>query len=434
MDKSGDVIWHYKPDLGIWKPDGIPYLEKLVTDIMGDKIKTRMFDEVKKLIQVKTYMPMEEFQPDPNVIVMEDGAFNIKYVNDWSPHLSQYYATSRIPVTYDYDADCPKIQKFFEEIYPENPDILYEIIGYCLLKKTPFHNFFILLGDGANGKGTYINLIKRFLGEENVSSETLQQLDENRFRVANLHGKMANLCNDIPANPLKHTGMLKQTTSGDMITAEKKNLNPFQFENHAKLIFSCNQLPPTYDNTTAFFRRQIVLQFKQKFVDGINADPDILDKICTKEEMSGLFNRAIEALRRLLKTHKFTGIKSVEERTEEYILESNPAQYFLQNYVVMGEDLSSFLPKDVLYTVYVDWCRLSGFMPCESNYFSRQGKRFLPYIREGKPRVDGKQVKSWYGIEVKEELKDELYPETKMSTVSTMSTANIPSVSVSNQK
>ena len=71
-----------------------------------------------------------------------------------------------------------------------------------------------------------------------MSHVALQDLEENRFQVAELYGKLANIFADLPNKRLQSSSMFKTLVSGDRITAERKHENPFVFRNHAKLIFS----------------------------------------------------------------------------------------------------------------------------------------------------------------------------------------------------
>jgi putative DNA primase/helicase len=70
---------------------------------------------------------------------------------------------------------------------------------------------------------------------------------------------------------------------------------------YAKLIFSTNKIPETEDESDAYFRREIILSFPNRFEDGKGADPNLLNKLTTEEELSGIFNVLAIALRTLLR-------------------------------------------------------------------------------------------------------------------------------------
>ena len=110
------------------------------------------------------------------------------------------------------------------------------------MQQSNFEKVFMLIGEGANGKSTFLGVMQAVLGFDNVSAESLHDLTYERFAVASLFGKMANLHPDIESSELKNTGLLKALISGDAISAEKKYLHSFKFTNKAKLFFSANQL------------------------------------------------------------------------------------------------------------------------------------------------------------------------------------------------
>ena len=105
-------------------------------------------------------------------------------------------------------------------------------------------------------------LFEQFLGDQNVSHASIQELNNARFAIADLHGKLANVCADLKAEKLTSTGTFKILVSGDTIRAQKKHGQPFDFRNIAKLIFSANEIPESNDQTYAYFKRWIVLLFE----------------------------------------------------------------------------------------------------------------------------------------------------------------------------
>lgn len=118
----------------------------------------------------------------------------------------------------------------------------------------------LLVGKGLNGKSILLRLVERFLGRDNVSGETLQRLLKEKFSVANLFKKMANVDADVSHDIIfNNTGVLKKLTGNDLHIGEHKYKKPFKFPNHAKLFFSCNKIPET--DTDAFFRRILQINF-----------------------------------------------------------------------------------------------------------------------------------------------------------------------------
>ena len=87
----------------------------------------------------------------------------------------------------------------------------------------PHQSAFILVGDGGNGKSPLLSLLTEFLGPENVSSISLQDLVNHKFTAAELFGERANIYDDLSSDALKRTGQFKMATGGDMLKGEKSS-------------------------------------------------------------------------------------------------------------------------------------------------------------------------------------------------------------------
>lgn len=440
--KGGDVIWRYNVDLGIWRPDGVSWVEIRAKDELGLRVKSNRISEAVKLTQIETYTDRELFEEEKGVIVLENGVYVLE-TGELERHNAFYHAKSRVPVKYDPEAECPAIDKFFREIVgSEDVPKLYELIGYCLLKDFPIARIVILTGEGENGKSTFLRLIDNFLGSENTASVSLQRLSEDGFRTAQLFNKMANICADIPATPIKDTGILKLITGQDPLTAEFKYQNPFEFYNYAKPIFSCNQVPAAWDDTRALHRRMVVIDFPNTFASSDpKTDINLIEKLTTPEELSGLFNRAIEGLTRLLEQKGFSNEKPPEVKRIDYMKRSNPVQYFAVCYV--EKDPDGWITKSEFYDYYTRLCESLGAIPQASNKFTMNVRRYLPYTYEGQKTISGVKTRIWRGIRVKTDTMDTMdtvlrplledfqeYNNNKENSVSTVSTVSTEGTSL----
>jgi putative DNA primase/helicase len=426
-------VWTYKTDRGIWEDDGAELIHREVTKRLKDKFRNHHVSETVAYIRYMNYINQDLFGGSLYKIVVRNGVLDLNTckLTDFAPDL---YEINCIPVIYDPDAKCPKITKFLNEVLPPKDfDTIIEVIGYCLLKSYPIARIIILVGKGENGKSQLIIIIKNFLGRKNTSKLTLQQIAENTFAPAQLHGKLANLAADIPSTPIKYTGIIKTLTGGDELTAHHKYFAMFDFLNYAKLIFSVNEVPPTDDATPAWLRRPILINCPNTFPAG---DPDTIlsigDKISTDEEFSGLLNLAVPGLQRLLRQGKFTGEESFAKRAEQYVMESNPAQYFITHFVEENPNTLSYIEKAHLYKNYVTLCHALRRRPLASNKFSMEIPLYLPYIddgeiekiigetKTGKPQT--RKTRVWYGIRIRTEELAQRIAELKPVDIDTIDT------------
>ena len=326
-------------------------------------------------------------------------------------HTPDIITTIRVPSIYDPNATCPLIDKFFSEVLFSGDIItILELIGYCLVTSYKIHTWFLFHGEGENGKSTLINLIRAFLGIMNVASVGLQELND-RFTAATMFGKLANMVADLSDADLKRTAMLKKLTGGDSIFAQNKFKDPFTFDNYAKLVYSCNKIPITADKSRAFFRRVFRISFPNYF-DPETRDGDLLDKLTTEEELSGLLNKALIALHGLLDRGYFTGTKSAEENEVIYESASNPVYGFVDERLII--DSESYVPKMELYEEFLEYCKEKKFVAQSNNKFI-ENLKLLISIKEA--RVGGKahRIMVWKGIRIRGEEDSDVSPLSGMS-------------------
>lgn len=367
-------------------------------------INSHKANEVIFHIKTQTYRYRSEFDTHKNFIWLENHIFDLKTMDtlDFTPEL---ISTVKIPIMYKKDADCPVIKKFISEIVTEQDNMkLQEMIGYCLLKEYPFHKAFLLEGNGSNGKTTLLSLMIIFLGENNISSIPMQAFDQNRFAVIRLRGKLANICDDLPSNVMKYTGTFKMLTGGAKIDGEEKFKGITKLTPYAKQIYSTNQPPEVKDTSDAFYRRIEEINFPNTF-EGKNKDPFLLEKLTTPDELSGLFNWAIEGLKRLLKKKKFSYELDTAARREHYMRSVNSLYAFTQD--MCRQEQGATILKDDFYSYYVNYCISLNLTKKAKNVIGRELIEHAPYARSDR-ESKGNRRYTWRNIIIEENIDVEL--------------------------
>ncbi len=389
---DNDEIYVYQN--GVYKPKAESIIKKMCNDLLGDHYNTHRGNETVGFIQASTYT--ERVEPDMNLINLSNGIYNIK-TGLLLPHDPEIFMLTQHPFDYEPGADCPTIKTFISEVVREEDiDTIQELFGYCLWKKYHIQKAFVFLGEGNNGKSTLLELLKAFIGVENVSGISLQDL-EGRFTPASLYGKLANIYADLSDRSLKQTGKFKMVTGGDNIGAEQKFKDFFNFVNYAKLIYSANKLPECDDDTTAFFRRWIFVSCPNSFEPG-KCDPDILEKLTTDSELSGLFNWALVGLRRLLKNKMFSSSKTTEETRRLYIQMSSPVVAFVES--EMEFEVNAAISKDEIYSRFVKYCNKTGLPTVPSNIFAMRIKQKYPTVSISRKLINAERINCWIGMKL----------------------------------
>jgi len=408
-----DGIYHNKASIKI---------KQSIQGILVDSTSKRRIDETINCVKIDTYINRDDCELPNHLIIVNNGIYNFQ-TDKLEMYDPDYFSTAKLPITYNPKATCKTFLKFLSEVIDkEEINIIQEIFGYLLLKDYRYQKAFCFVGTGANGKSTLLNVMIWFLGRNNITSVSLQDLTNNRFSSARLYHKFANIYPDLSDKALRETAIFKMLTGGDNIPAEQKHRHGFEFVNYAKLIWSANRLPKVKnDDSMAYFRRWLIINFPNRF-EGKNSDPNLLEKLTTEEELSGIFNWALIGYRRLLKQNGFSHSKSTEETEELYIRMSDPIKAFLMDCVadygatdkemkelglVLKWYASGHISKAVLYGEYVKYCQKLHLPACANNVFARELLSHGHGLKAGQKGTGKDRIHIWEGIRNIEDVEDD---------------------------
>ena len=218
-----------------------------------------------------------------------------------------------------------------------------------------------------------------------------------KFALAELYGKLANVFADIESHELKKTSNLKNIITGDTIMAQRKFGHPFKFTPFIKLIFSANKFPVVYDQSDGFFRRFVIVTWQRQF-HGLDADTHLEEKLLSnKDEMNLVFNLLIRIAHNLNIRGHFIHSKRIAEIRTEWNRNSDPLLLFIETMV--DERENAYETKLSAYTKYRDWCIARETEPMTINRF---GRTFSEYYDTDQMKVDGINRKVWLDITIKD--------------------------------
>lgn len=301
--------------------------------IFQDIITINRIDRVLRLI-LTNYRLKKELEQINNYpdhwINFKNGMFDVK---EWKmhQHSPEYYSINQIPHSFSPDLDMTPnkgasvIEEFLNTTVPDPGDrkMFLQFMGYCLLKDTSMQKYLTITGPGGTGKSTWIEIIEYLVGNENISSLSLQDLNR-RFYPTNLMGKLLNSCADIPKTALEETDIIKKITGQDRIQGEYKGGMVFFFKSYAKLMFSANELPRILDEkSNAFYRRMLILRIekKGKFISNL--------KVKLKKEVLILLQMAVLAVREMYQEGCIFESDNSKENVLEVYKDSDTVTAFL---------------------------------------------------------------------------------------------------------
>jgi len=242
---------------------------------------------------------------------------------------------------------------------------------------------------GGNGKSVLLKVATALVGKENAAHVPLQELVDQRFYRAELISKRLNVYADIEQVSPKQQAILKALISGDPILAERKYRDPVSFSNQAVMVFSCNELPNLGGKTYSIQRRLILIPFRQTF-SGKEADKELIDKLTTPTELSGLINRALIGYQRLIRQGDFTVPAESKRLLVDYLEATDSVAMFIKERVHEVEGVR--VSKADLYGEYVDYCCGNG-----QPRFNNRLSHLLLWLRESKLSGSDRR-RAWIGI------------------------------------
>lgn len=355
-------------------------------------MKDSQRSEVLKYLEITC--PTNTEPADARFIAFNNGIYDITTgtLKEFNPEV---VLTNKIPWDFDQNAYSEIADQTLNKLACNDNQIrnlLEECIGYCFYRRNEMSKAFILTGTGANGKSTFLDMVKNVLGAKNYSALDLEELDE-RFSVATLGGVLANIGDDISDGFLqgKAIANFKKIVSGNQVKAEIKNdPNIFFVKPYAKILMSANNLPRIRSGgSDAILRRLVIIPFNARFTkDDVDYDPYITYKLKSEDVMKYIIQLGLKGLDRVIQKNDFTESDKVKKELEDFEVSNNPIILFLQEHD--PEEFENEPTKEV-HTMYRVFCLENGFSEMTLQNFSKELKKRCNFEVK-RVRIDGKLV------------------------------------------
>ncbi|RBO70530.1 phage/plasmid primase, P4 family [Microbacterium sp. H6] len=391
-------LWSYQG--GVFRPDP-DVIDRRVARVLRNDYTIARGSVVERLVR---YMPLtkhltaEEPEPWCPLINLRNGVYlwrETDAAERFASHDPVHRSMIQLPFEYDAGATCPNFDAWLYSVLPEEVHgLLWESLGYLLMTGNPLQTAFLLLGREGTGKSTFLRVLEKMLGRENISAESLKSLTENRFAASSLYGKAANIVGDIDSSYMDDTSLFLQITGGDTMSHERKGKDAFPFRPFAVPVFSTNKVWQSANTSGAYFRRWTILPFDIQ-VD--RSKP--FDEAALHAEVPGIFNKAMNALRALYyrtepkqvfdangrptdeviqePARYFEIVGAASEARERFARESDPIREWMDADELVYADAGNAsyrVPRSTLYARYAAWCD-------QNNVGAKSGPKFYTAIR-----------------------------------------------------
>ena len=363
---QGFFLWR---DSGVWQAAHDREIRQRIGDVLqghGLPVANRKISDVFNVLKDCAYDGAVRFdQPQHNRVNCLSGTLEL---NDgkWTlrEHRREDYLTQQLPVAYDPSATCPRFDRFLQEIFEGDKDasdkgvLIREMLGYCLVPSARYERFFILPGEGSNGKSTLFKVLQGLIAPGQIAAVEPHKLTD-RFQRAHLRGKLVNLVAELPVGSKVADDALKSFTSGDLVTAEYKGQNPFDFNPFATILVSTNNMPHSRDLSRGMFRRAVIIGFNQSF-EG-REDKYLSEQL--KEELPGIFASVLQAYADVVARGGFTMPDSCKVASEDWRRDCDTVATWAHECCTVGTTPGStpiFTEFSRAFDDYRSWCDVMG--------------------------------------------------------------------------
>lgn len=331
---SGGVFRRYRD--GVWKDVNDLEVEQAVSKELEFAALMEVVrptyslqNNITKTIRSKVYVPEDRWNENPDILVFKNRTLDTRTMQPMD-HNPEHMATSSLHYDFDPDAVAPTWERVIADVLPSDGvrNFFQEWAGYCLTTAVKHHVTLWLVGPPGGGKSTLIAGLEAMLGDVLNGTLGLSQLQGSgsRFALSNVPGKTLLTCTENPRQHIKATDVLNALITGDTITVERKNRDPFDYRNTAKLMWAMNTLPGLYDANNGLFRRVKVMDIPS--IPDSKRDPDVMERV--RIEGPGILNWALNGLARLNERGHFDYPKTVQDATELFRKENDLAGMFLE--------------------------------------------------------------------------------------------------------
>ena len=381
---------HYRYENGVYRDMNEMQAQKITRDLMIPReTKMNQITDAEMQWRLNIQRSIHELNANPYLINLKNGLYNVME-GTLLPHSPEYLTTVQLNVSYNPDARCPRFLQYLNEVIEADQiPLIQEMLGYFLIPVTRGQKCFVVVGEGGAGKSVLLLVLNDILlGKANVSNVSWQALNE-RFKPAELFGKLANIFADLPTKNIDDNGIFKALVGEDFLTVEKKNRNPFSFQCTARLLFSCNNIPKNYgDRSEGFYRRLIIIRFDHA-VPEEKKDPDLLDKL--RQEADGIFLFALEGLKRLIRNHyRFSETEANRAELQQYREDSDSVLSFVKECCRCQPDYE--VGSTELFNAYKSYCEDSGMKPYAQNKFVQQVLTVCPGTQRGVDKLGRRRI------------------------------------------
>lgn len=331
-----------------------------------------------------------QFNRDPWLVNFQNGTLDLRN-GGIRPHNRRDYLTQIVPFDFDPNAECPTIERFLSECMRDKKrliDFLWRLMGYTAVGLTTEQILILNIGDGCNGKTTFMNLLLQAFGGLGDGSYAFSANSKNlltekgygqhdTWRMS-MFSKRVVAAMEVEEGRTFAESLIKELTGNDPITGRRMRENEWTYLPTYQLWLSANHLPHIRGTDEGIWRRIIVIPWEASFKG--REDRTLGEKL--QAEIPGFWARvAREAV--AWRENELVVPREVVAASLRYRREQDPLQPFLEGWCLQRPNY--FAPRDLIWATYLEHAEATRnrVFHEKKRFFSALEKRFPPHKRKG---------------------------------------------------
>ena len=367
-------------DIVFWFEDGV-YRQKSEAEVIA-KVSPYLPAALSNPTVLKNVAAMIRFSAEAHsfddvnreerFINVQNGLLDIRS-GKLQEHSPEIIGTIQLSCKYDENTNAPLWENFIKDICSDEDgapdqqmiDMLQEWAGMII---SPIHGYrlkkslILFSPQGNTGKTVFLKVISFLLGIRNIANVSFQELGSSRWATGRAFGKRLLAVGDQSAEAIDSSSIFKQLTGGDLVSAEFKGLQGFDYQFTGVVVAACNALPVFTDDKGNHVSERLQFVPFRHVVATDDRDPDLADKLC--RECDGIFRWALEGLQRLLRNKlRFTRCDISDALMNEYRKRYDTLYAFTQDRCVLTGNRSDHVRKTSFEEAYLSYCAEMDFTP-----------------------------------------------------------------------
>lgn len=323
--------------------------DKWIKKIRTRSTKKAWIEESMHLVAADT----SEFDVEPMHLNVQNGIIDLSTITlEDRPHGAM---VSKITNTeYSNKLDCPQWKSFLLQIFDGDKELIRYIqkaLGYTLTGSTAEQCIFFCVGDGRNGKSTFLDTVRDVLGDyaTNIQPETImvKRGATGSSDIARLRSARMVTCSEPNEGSRLDEGLIKQLSGGDKVTARFLYGNEFEFTPQFKLWMGTNHKPIIRGRDEGIWRRIRIIPFNVRIPDDkVNKNL----KYDLRKEYPAILNWMVEGCI-LWQREGLELPQCMQESIKEYRNEMDVISMFIENCCRLDGECKA----GELYAKYKEW-------------------------------------------------------------------------------